>query len=202
MRRIVTVSIGTFLLCGVWLVGWSSAPAALAAEPAGPETTQAPEAGPVGLDLFPPLPFSKATMDVPRIRLELEALLAAADQEETEEENGVNSSIDVRSSLHLDVNEARVGGEKWIEVNLSDQTLYAWAGDELQREFLISSGISIYPTVQGVFRMWVRTPTQTMSGGSRSAGTYYSLPNVQWVQYFTVSTPCMEPTGTTISEHR
>ncbi len=185
MRRIVTVSIGTFLLCGAWLVGWSSAPAAaLAAEPAGPETTQAPEAGPVGFDLFPPLPFSKATMDVPRIRLELEALLAAADQEEAEEENGVNSSIDDRSPLHLDVNEARTGGEKWIEVNLSDQTLYAWAGDELQREFLISSGTSTYPTVQGVFRMWVRTPTQTMSGGSKPAGTYYSLPNVQWVQYF------------------
>ena len=184
MRRIVAVSIGTILLCGAWLVGWNSAPAAFAAEPAEPETAPALEAGPAGFDPFPPLPFSKATMDLPRIRLELELLLAAADMEEAEEETDVNSSIDDRSLLHLDVREARAGGEKWIEVNLRDQTLYAWAGDELQGEFLISSGTSTYPTVQGVFRMWVRASTQTMSGGSMSAGTYYNLPNVQWVQYF------------------
>ncbi len=184
MRRIVAVSIGTVILCGAWLVGLSSAPAAMAAEPAEVETTAAPEGGPVGLDLLPPLPFSKATMDVPRIRLELEALLASAEQEEAGEESDIPQSIDDRSQLHMDVDAARTGGEKWIEVNLSDQKLYAWAGDELEGEFLISSGISIYPTVQGVFRMWVRTPSQTMSGGNKAAGTYYSLPNVQWVQYF------------------
>ena len=184
MRRIVAVSAATLLLCTAWMLGWSSAPSVMAAEPVEPETTAAPEAGPVGLDLLPPLPFSKATMDVPRIRLKLEAALAAADLEEAEEEADIDSSVAEPALLHMDVDTARAGGEKWIEVNLSDQKLYAWAGDELVEEFLISSGISIYPTVQGVFRMWVRTPKQTMSGGSKSAGTYYSLPNVQWVQYF------------------
>ncbi|HRJ41492.1 MAG TPA: L,D-transpeptidase, partial [Caldilineaceae bacterium] len=51
-------------------------------------------------------------------------------------------------------------------------------------EFIISSGLPGTPTVQGVFRMRVRTRSQTMSGGDRAAGTYYSLPNVEWVQYF------------------
>ena len=156
----------------------------MAAEPVEPETTAAPEAGPVGLDLLPPLPFSRATMDLPRIHLELEAALAAADLEEAEEETDIDLSVAEPALLHMDVHTARAGGEKWIEVNLSNQKLYAWAGDDLVEEFLISSGISTYPTVQGVFRMWVRTPSQTMSGGNKSAGTYYSLPNVQWVQYF------------------
>ncbi|RME65323.1 MAG: L,D-transpeptidase [Caldilineae bacterium] len=52
------------------------------------------------------------------------------------------------------------------------------------KEFIVSTGLPGTPTVQGVFRMWVRVRVQTMSGGNRASGTYYSLPNVEWVQYF------------------
>ena len=178
MRRIHAISVALLLLCGGWLGGWGNT-AALAAEPPDPVTSPTSEGGPVGIDLLPPLPFSKATLDLPRIRQEREAALAAANQRRVEADP--NFAV---SSLHLDVSLARVGGEKWIEVNLSDQKLYAWAGDRIVNEFLISSGVRAYPTVQGVFRMWIRTPKQTMSGGDRSSGTYYNLPNVQWVQYF------------------
>jgi lipoprotein-anchoring transpeptidase ErfK/SrfK len=68
--------------------------------------------------------------------------------------------------------------EKWIDVNLTEQRVVAYEGTQPVRSFIISSGLPGTPTVTGTFRIWVRTPRQTMSGPG------YSLPNVQWVQYF------------------
>ncbi len=73
---------------------------------------------------------------------------------------------------------------KWISVDLNYQRAYAWEGNRLIKKFAISSGKSRTPTVTGDFRIWAKTPSQTMEGGSRAAGDYYNLPNVQWVQYF------------------
>jgi lipoprotein-anchoring transpeptidase ErfK/SrfK len=74
--------------------------------------------------------------------------------------------------------------EKWIDVDLTEQRVVAYEGTRPVRAFIISSGLPGTPTVTGTFRIWVRTPVQTMSGGSRAGGDFYSLPNVQWVQYF------------------
>lgn len=74
--------------------------------------------------------------------------------------------------------------EKWIDVDLSDQRAVAYEGTRPVRAFVISSGLPGTPTVKGTFRIWVRTRVQTMSGGSLAGGNYYSLPNVEWVQYF------------------
>lgn len=68
--------------------------------------------------------------------------------------------------------------DKWIDVDLSDQRLVAYEGTTPVRSFVVSSGLPGTPTVTGSFRIWVRTPRQTMSGPG------YNLPNVQWVQYF------------------
>jgi LysM repeat protein len=73
---------------------------------------------------------------------------------------------------------------KWISVDLDHQRTFAWEGNKLVKSFLISSGKARTPTVTGVFRIWGKIAAQTMSGGSRTAGDYYNLPNVQWVQYF------------------
>lgn len=73
---------------------------------------------------------------------------------------------------------------KWISVNLTYQRTYAWEGNKLIKRFAISSGKAKTPTVTGVFRIWAKVASQTMQGGSRAAGDYYNLPNVQWVQYF------------------
>lgn len=73
--------------------------------------------------------------------------------------------------------------EKWIRVDLGKQRVYAYEGEQLVRQFIISSGLPETPTVTGIFRIWMRTPSQTMSGGSDRYGAYY-LENVQWVQYF------------------
>jgi LysM repeat protein len=74
--------------------------------------------------------------------------------------------------------------DKWIDVDLSEQRVVAYEGVRPVRSFVVSTGKSATPTVTGIFRMWAKIPKQTMAGGSRAAGDYYLLPNVEWVQYF------------------
>lgn len=74
--------------------------------------------------------------------------------------------------------------EKWIEVDLSTQHLYAHEGDRVVFDFPISSGLPWFPTVTGEFRIWAKVRAQRMTGGSVDAGTFYDLPNVPFVQYF------------------
>jgi lipoprotein-anchoring transpeptidase ErfK/SrfK len=68
--------------------------------------------------------------------------------------------------------------EKWIEVDLSEQKVIAFEGASPIRIFSISSGLPGTPTVTGTFRIRAKVRSQTMSGPG------YSLPNVEWVQYF------------------
>ena len=69
-------------------------------------------------------------------------------------------------------------GVRWIEVNLSEQRIYAWEGDVLLNSFVVSTGTWATPTVVGTFQIWNKTRIQTMSGPG------YSLPNVPFVMYF------------------
>lgn len=71
---------------------------------------------------------------------------------------------------------------KWIEVDLSDQKIYAWEGDKLYLESLISSGLPGTPTPQGEFRVWMKLRATKMEGGSGRG--YYYLPNVPYVMFF------------------
>jgi len=68
--------------------------------------------------------------------------------------------------------------EKWIEVDLSQQRLYAHEDGQIVFTTLISSGRAPYRTPIGRFRIWSKVRRQTMSGPG------YNLPNVQWVMYF------------------
>lgn len=74
--------------------------------------------------------------------------------------------------------------EKWVDIDLSHQRMTAYEGTKPVYSARISSGKSGTPTVTGVFRIWAKISSQTMSGGSRAAGDYYYLPGVQWVSYF------------------
>ncbi len=76
--------------------------------------------------------------------------------------------------------------ERWIEINLTEQKLYAHNGDKIDYEFLISSG-KWAPTPTGEFRIWSKYRYTKMSGGSKELHTYYYLPNVPYTQYFTSS---------------
>lgn len=78
------------------------------------------------------------------------------------------------------------GEDKWIDVDLSDQKLVAWEGNNKYLETLVSSG-KTGPTPKGEFRIWSKFKYAKMSGGSRDNGTYYYLPNVPYIMYFSGS---------------
>ena len=72
--------------------------------------------------------------------------------------------------------------ERWVDVNLTTQTLIAYEGKEQVMVSVISSGRAPYYTVTGQFRVYLRYPTQTMDG--RRLGFDYVTPGVPHVQYF------------------
>lgn len=72
---------------------------------------------------------------------------------------------------------------KRIEVDLTRQKVYAFEGNDLVYAFTISSG-KWYPTPTGEFTIWAKVRSQKMSGGDKSIGTYYYLPNVPYVMFF------------------
>ncbi len=69
-------------------------------------------------------------------------------------------------------------GERWIDVNLSQQTLYAYEGNTLVASFLVSTGVWQFPTVTGQFHIYVKYLYTDM------AGIGYYLPNVPYTMYF------------------
>lgn len=74
--------------------------------------------------------------------------------------------------------------EKWIEIDISDQKLYAWEGNRKIYEFLVSTGRPGYDTVRGEFKVWRKVRNQAYRGGSRARGDYYYLPNVPYSLFF------------------
>lgn len=74
-------------------------------------------------------------------------------------------------------------GEKKIYVDLANQRLYAFEGDKLVYNFLVSTG-KWGRTPTGTFRVWIKARYSKMEGGSKALRTYYYLPNVPYVMYF------------------
>ncbi len=75
------------------------------------------------------------------------------------------------------------GEEKWIEVDLASQHVFAREGNKVVMDFPISSG-RWAPTPTGTFNIWYKTKYQAMVGGSPELGTYYNLPNVPNNMFF------------------
>ncbi|MBI4066158.1 L,D-transpeptidase [Candidatus Gottesmanbacteria bacterium] len=72
---------------------------------------------------------------------------------------------------------------KRIEVDLTSQKVYAYEGARRVHEFTVSTG-KWARTPTGEFRIWAKVRSQKMSGGDRTIGTYYYLPNVPYVMFF------------------
>lgn len=107
-----------------------------------------------------------------------------------EADNGIYMGKQIRvpkyqeeSALKNPVLGANTGFPKHIYVDLTDQRLYAYEGDSQVYDFPVSTGKwSITPT--GDFHIWSKLRYTGITGGSRSAGTYYNLPNVPFVMLF------------------
>jgi lipoprotein-anchoring transpeptidase ErfK/SrfK len=72
--------------------------------------------------------------------------------------------------------------DRWIEIDLSDQSLRAWDGNTLFLETRVSSGLPHTPTPEGEFRIWTKLRATKMEGGA--GRYYYYLPNVPYVMFF------------------
>ncbi len=73
--------------------------------------------------------------------------------------------------------------DKWIEINLYEQTLAAYQGDQLQYATLVSTGLPQWDTAAGLFRIWAKVK-QTPMSGREGAPDYYYLEDVPWTEYF------------------
>ena len=67
---------------------------------------------------------------------------------------------------------------KWIDVNLTAQTLTAYAGDQAVLHTKVSTGTRYTPTVVGTYRVYSKYVSTHMSGPG------YSVPNVPHVMFF------------------
>ena len=70
------------------------------------------------------------------------------------------------------------GGKHWIDVDLSQQRVYAYEGDTVVNSFIVSTGTWQTPTVTGKYKVWVKLRSAPMSGPG------YYLPNVPYIMYF------------------
>ncbi len=74
---------------------------------------------------------------------------------------------------------------KQIIVDKKEQKLFAFDGEELFMEVLISTGLELTPTPSGTFTIFKKTPSRYMQGPLPGFSDYYDLPGVPWNLYFT-----------------
>jgi hypothetical protein len=71
----------------------------------------------------------------------------------------------------------------WVAVDLFEQTLVAYQGHQPIFATLISTGLPGTETNEGIFDVWARLQSDSMSGAT-GAPNAYALQSVPWVQYF------------------
>ena len=69
-------------------------------------------------------------------------------------------------------------GNRWIDVDLSQQMLYAYEGNTIVASFLVSTGVAAHPTVTGQFHIYIKLLSTLMAGDG------YYLPDVPYTMYF------------------
>jgi hypothetical protein len=78
-----------------------------------------------------------------------------------------------------------VTGDRWIEVNLYNQTLTVYQNRQLVFASLVSTGVEPFYTQPGLFQIYQKKPLETMSGAFEAdRSDYYYLEDVPWTMYF------------------
>ena len=73
---------------------------------------------------------------------------------------------------------ASTGGSRWIDVDLTNQMVYAYEGETVVNSFLVSTGTWLTPTITGQYKVYVKYRSAPMSGPG------YYLPDVPYIMYF------------------
>lgn len=75
--------------------------------------------------------------------------------------------------------------DRWIEVNLDEQTLAVYQSNQLVFATVIASGTGEWATRPGVFQIYEKLETTTMSGATEAdRSDYYYLQDVPWTMYY------------------
>lgn len=69
-------------------------------------------------------------------------------------------------------------GARWIDVDLTNQMVYAYEGDVIVNSFVVSTGTWQTPTVTGKYKIYVKIRSGNMHGPG------YFLPDVPYIMYF------------------
>ena len=94
--------------------------------------------------------------------------------------DGVDVSLEEQDNiLGIDAAEDERG---WIDIDISEQRIYAIQGGNQIREIVVSTGIDRYPTVTGQFQIYVKHLKADMRGVD--LGVPWYLPDVPYVMYF------------------
>lgn len=72
---------------------------------------------------------------------------------------------------------------KWIDINVSNQTITAYEGSVPVKTVVVSTGLPRTPTVLGTYKILTKYPAVRMTGGTPGID-YYDLPNVPFTMFF------------------
>ena len=75
-----------------------------------------------------------------------------------------------------------VTGNRWIDVDLEEQTLAVYDNNELVFATVIASGLEPFYTRPGLFQIYQKKETETMRNNDPT--DFYYLDNVPWTMYF------------------
>lgn len=101
---------------------------------------------------------------------------------------GLNEWVEYRYARKVAVSRTPpegVDNNRWIEINLYQQTLAAYDQGKLVFATLIASGLDPFWTRPGLFKIYQKKPLETMSGAFEAdKSDYYYLEDVPWTMYF------------------
>ncbi len=101
---------------------------------------------------------------------------------------GLNEWVERRFTRQLVINPTPpegVDNDRWIEVNLYEQTLSVYEDGQLVFATLIATGVHPFYTRPGIFKIYEKKPIETMSGAFEAdRSDYYYFENVPFTMYF------------------
>lgn len=98
---------------------------------------------------------------------------------------GPNQWVEARKVAQVVINTTSPDGvtnNRWIDVNLAEQTLAVYDNRQLAFATVIASGLEPFWTKPGLFQIFQKKETETMRNNDPS--DFYYLDNVPWTMYY------------------
>jgi len=186
------------------IVSSFSAPAPTQENLWAPAEIAKPGAAPINVSAFAPsnADNGSSVSDAPQSNSRLDAVPTATDvptltstEQPTEEPALIPAATETPGSMAMEVvadtptsesaapapaapEYASGNGERWIDVDLTNQSVYAYEGDVVVNSFIVSTGTWLTPTVTGQYKIYVKIRSGNMHGPG------YFLPDVPYIMYF------------------